>query len=131
MSGRCELKAQAEWTLVDHVAFLGDDDWILMFYLWPCIRDAAPMQEPYLLQRLLVGTMVEMLVTGLVEPGDYVDGKGFVGWNMELGAALVRLQQDILELDPVGDPHGFGYSPAFNLTDLGRARVAGLQPDPW
>ncbi len=124
-------KTQRNWNLVDHVAYLGDDDWILWYYLVPCIARASKVTDPYIVKRILVGTMVEVIVNGLVVPGHYVDGKGFVPWNLPMGDSIVKLQLEIAALDP----DDFCWNPAFDLTqpgeDLARQLQAGLPQKKW
>ncbi len=81
----------ADRTLAEDVLANGIDDWVYAGWVHQIVRRSG-VADPAQLRELAVGLIAELIVSGLVVPGEY-DGDTHQPWECSAGEAIVRITE--------------------------------------
>lgn len=84
----------ADRTLAEDVLANGIDDWVYAGWVHQIVRRSG-VADAAQLRQLAVGLIAELIVSGLVVPGDY-DGDTHQPWECSAGEAIVRITEEWL-----------------------------------
>jgi hypothetical protein len=81
-------------TILEDVLARGVDDWVYEAEVFTIARRSG-LTEPDQLRALSLGLITEVIVRGLMTPGEY-DGETHRPWDCSTGDAVVRITEDWL-----------------------------------
>jgi hypothetical protein len=88
------MSSFADRILAGDVLANGVDDWVYAGWVHQIVRRSG-VTDPAQLRELAVGLIAELIVSGLVVPGDY-DGDTHQPWECSAGEAIGRIAEEWL-----------------------------------
>lgn len=78
-----------ELSIQEEVLVEGLDDWVYASWVYGCAADSRSEDYPTA-RSLAIGTITELIVKGLMTPGDIRDGR-HQPWALDIGDAIIRI----------------------------------------